>query len=420
MDGLQETFLGLGVALGIGFLIGVDRERRKGDGPTRAAAGVRTFVLVSLLGATGQLTGELTGLLLAAGVATVLAAVSYWRSSEDDPGLTTETALVLTCLLGGLAMRKPVLAGALGTLVALLLASRSWLHAFISQRLSDREIMDGLLLAGAGLVVLPILPDRAIDPYEVINPRLIWTLALLVMFVNAAGYVALRTLGPTAGLALSGLAGGFVSSTATIATMGTRSRDHRELLRPAVAGAALSSIATVVQLAIIIAVTNRALLRPLWPALIAAGIVAVAYGAAFSWHAAKAKKPSASAEKGRAFEIKTPLILAAAITAVSFAAAFLTARYGSGGGLLGIGLAGFADSHSSAASAANLAKTGALSANAGVLAVLLAFATNSVTKAVVAWTTGGAAFALRVIPGVALMLVAAGAAALVTGRLAAG
>ena len=108
MDGLQETFAGLGVALGIGFLIGVDRERRKGSGAARSAAGVRTFVLVALLGAAGLLVGERTGLLLAVGVTTALAAVSYWRSSEEDPGLTTEAALVLTCFLGGLALRQPV------------------------------------------------------------------------------------------------------------------------------------------------------------------------------------------------------------------------------------------------------------------------------------------------------------------------
>jgi uncharacterized membrane protein (DUF4010 family) len=420
MDGFQETFVGLGVALGIGFLIGVDRERRKGSGAARSAAGVRTFVLVALLGAAGHLVGERAGLLLAVGVTTVLAAVSYWRSSEEDPGLTTEAALVLTCFLGGLALRQPVVAAGVGTLVALLLASRTWLHAFIGERLSEREIMDGLLLAGAGLVVLPILPDRAIDPYGVINPRLIWTLALLVMLVNAAGYVALRALGPTAGLALSGLAGGFVSSAATIATMGNRSSEHKELLRPAVAGAALSSVATVVELAIIVAVTNRALLALLWPSFIAAGISAVAYGAAFSYHAAQARKPSATVPKGRAFEFKTSLILAAAITAVSFAAAFLTARYGSGGGFLGIGLAGFADAHSAAASAANLAKTGSLSVKGGALALLLAFATNTVTKAVVAWVAGGPAFALRVIPGVLLMLAAAGAAALLMGQFTSG
>ena len=161
MDGLQETFIGLGVALGIGFLIGVDRERRKGSGAARGAAGVRTFVLVALLGAAGHLVGERTGLLLAVGVTTVLAAVSYWRSSEEDPGLTTEAALVLTCFLGGLALRQPVVAAGLGTLTALLLASRTWLHAFIGERLSDREIMDGLLLAGAGLPSSTSLHQRS-------------------------------------------------------------------------------------------------------------------------------------------------------------------------------------------------------------------------------------------------------------------
>ena len=416
MADLEVSIGGLVVALGIGFLVGVDRERHKGSGPTRGPAGLRTFVLVAMLGAAGELVGGVNGLLLAVAVATVLAAVAYWRGSEDDPGLTTEIALVLTCLLGGIAQLRPVLAAALGTLVALLLASRSWLHSFVRERLSEREIMDGFLLAGAGLVVLPILPDRAIDPYGVINPRVIWTLALIVMLVNAAGYVALRTLGPTAGLALSGLAGGFVSSSATIGTMGSRSRDHAELLRPAVAGAALSSVATVVELAIIISVTNAQLLKPLWPALIGAGVAAVVYGAAFSYHAARARKPAA-APKGRAFELRTPLIFAAAITLISFVAAFLTSRYGSSGGVLSIALAGFADTHSAAASAANLARTGSLSIGAGALAVLIAFATNTMTKAVVAWISGGPAFALRVIPGVLLMLAAAGAGALLGGDL---
>jgi uncharacterized membrane protein (DUF4010 family) len=416
MADLEVSIGGLGVALGIGFLVGVDRERHKGSGPTRGPAGLRTFVLVAMLGAAGELAGGVNGLLLAVAVATVLAAVAYWRGSEDDPGLTTEIALVLTCLLGGIAQLRPVLAAALGTLVALLLASRSWLHSFVRERLSEREIMDGFLLAGAGLVVLPILPDRVIDPYGVINPRVIWTLALIVMLVNAAGYVALRTLGPTAGLALSGLAGGFISSSATIGTMGSRSRDHAELLRPAVAGAALSSVATVVELAIIISVTNRQLLKPLWPALIGAGVAAVVYGAAFSYRAARARKP-AEAPKGRAFELRTPLIFAAAITLISFIAAFLTSRYGSSGGVLGIALAGFADTHAAAASAANLASTGSLSIGAGALAVLIAFATNTMTKAVVAWVSGGPAFALRVIPGVMLMLAAAGAGALLGGGL---
>lgn len=406
MDDLTVSIPGLGVALGIGFLIGVERERSKGTGPERAPAGVRTFALAALLGASGFVGGGAVGLAVAVAVTTLLAGIAYFRSAADDPGLTTEIALVLACILGGLAQRGPVLAAALGTLVALLLASRSWLHRLVRERLTDREVLDGLLLAGAGLVILPILPDQAVDPYGVLNPRVVWTLALVVMLINGAGYVALRTLGPATGLAVSGFVGGFVSSTATIGAMGSRTRAQPELLRATVAGAALSSVATVIELGVIVAITNRQLFVILWPALLAAGIAAVIYGAAFSYHAARAEKP-AEVPRGHAFELRTALVFAAAVAAVTFVAAFLSDRFGSGGALAGIALAGFADAHSSAASAANLAVTGALPLRTAALAVLLAFAANSVTKAVVAWVTGGPAFALRVVPGVVLMLVAA-------------
>ena len=279
MADLSFSIPGLGVALGIGFLIGVEREKSKGSGPGRAPAGVRTFALAALLGAAGNIVAGGAGLTLAVAVIALLAGVAYFRSAAEDPGMTTEIALVLTGILGGLAQRDPILAAALGTLVALLLASRSWLHQLVRERLTDREVMDGLLLAGAALVILPILPDRAIDPL------------------------------------------------------------------------------------------------------------------------------------GRAFELRIALIFAAAVTAVTFIAAFLSHRFGSSGALVGIALAGFADAHSTAASAANLAVTGALPMPTAALAVLLAFATNSVTKAVTHWVTGGRAFALRVIPGVVLMLVAAAAAA---------
>jgi uncharacterized membrane protein (DUF4010 family) len=414
MNELTVSIPGLGVALGVGFLIGVERERSKGSGPEREAAGVRTFALAALLGAAGYIVGGSLGHTMAIGVTALLAGLAYWRSLSSDPGLTTEIALVLTCILGGLAQRGPVLAAALGTSVALLLASRTWLHRLVRERLTESEMMDGLLLAGAALVVLPILPDHAIDPYGVLNPRVVWTLALVVMLINGAGYVAMRTQGVTAGLVLSGFFGGFVSSAATIGAMGSRSRAQPELLRAAVAGAALSSVATVVQLGIIVAIANHPLLATLWPALLGAGIAAVIYGLAFSYHAAIGGKPPETS-RGRAFELRTALIFAAAVTLVTFAAALLADRFGSTGSLIGIAVAGFADAHSSSASAASLSATGALPLPAAALAVLLAFATNSITKAVVAWATGGPAFAVRVIPGVVLTVIAAAAAVVVDG-----
>src|SRR5260370_29218776 len=104
---LHPLFLGFLGAVGIGLLIGIDRERKKGEGPARQAAGLRTFTLTALLGAVAIAAGG--ELLLAAAALGVVAfaGLSYWRARDSDPGLTTETALVLGTLLGGLAIPEP-------------------------------------------------------------------------------------------------------------------------------------------------------------------------------------------------------------------------------------------------------------------------------------------------------------------------
>jgi len=228
MPTLPVELAGLAVAAGIGLLVGIERERSKGTGAARAAAGVRTFLLLALAGAVAQLLGPLA-VAVAGGFAALAALSSYRYSRARDPGLTTESAMLLVYLLGVLAMQRTVLAAGLGVAVAVVLASKSRLHRFARQVLTTQELHDVLLLAAAAAIVLPLLPDRSIDPWQALNPRKLWLLVVLVMGIQAMGYVALRALGPRAGLALAGLAGGFVSSTATIAAMGERSREEPAL-----------------------------------------------------------------------------------------------------------------------------------------------------------------------------------------------
>src|ERR1700716_1585496 len=218
---LHPLVIGFLVALGVGLLIGIDRERHKGDGlkgegPARHPAGLPTFTLSALLGAVAMAVGnEILLAAVALGVV-AFAGLSYWRARDSDPGLTTETALVLTTLLGGLAMREPEFAAGLGVVVAVLLAARSALHRFVRSVLTDDELRDLLVFAAATLVVLPLLPDHPIGPYGALNLRTIWTIVILVMAVSALGYVAVRVVGPRYGLPLAGLASGFISSSATI------------------------------------------------------------------------------------------------------------------------------------------------------------------------------------------------------------
>ena len=164
MPPLSPLVLNLAVALGIGLLVGIDRERRKGEGPDRAAAGIRTFTITSLCGAVAVVVGgELLLAVVTVGVS-ALAALAYWRSAERDPGLTTEVTLVATVLLGGLAVHDPTFAAGLGVIVAGLLTARTAIHRFVRSVLTEDEVHDGLIFAGATLVVLPLLPDKAMGP----------------------------------------------------------------------------------------------------------------------------------------------------------------------------------------------------------------------------------------------------------------
>ena len=253
---LNSVILSLVTAIGIGLLIGAERERHKGIGPSRSPAGIRTFTVASLAGTISFTLGsELLLAVTTTGVA-ALVALAYWRGRNDDPGLTTEITLILTVMLGGLSAQQPGLAAGIAVTVAILLAARSPLHHFIRSVLTEGEIRDALIFAGATLVILPLLPDRPLGPYGALNPFKIWIVVILVMAISAAGYVAVRTLGARFGLPIAGFVSGFISSIATIGAMGARSAKTPDVLSAAVAGAVLSTAATIVQMAAVVATTS--------------------------------------------------------------------------------------------------------------------------------------------------------------------
>ena len=284
--------LNLAVALGIGLLIGAERERRKGEGPSRSSAGIRTFTVTSLAGAVSIIVGGEVLLAVTTAGVIILTAAAYWREHDDDPGLTTEIALILTALPGGLSMQQPTLAAGLAVTVAVLLSVRSWLHRFVRSVLTEDELNDALIFAGATLVVLPLVPDRPFGPYGAINSHSIWILVVLVMAISAAGYIAVRLLGAKFGLPIAGLASGFISSTATIGAMGARAAKTPDVLAAAVAGAVLSTIAMIVQMALVLAATSMTTLRALSIPLICAGLAAVVYGAVYTVRALQQKTES--------------------------------------------------------------------------------------------------------------------------------
>jgi uncharacterized membrane protein (DUF4010 family) len=393
----------LAIALGIGLVIGAERERRKGEGPGRAGAGIRTFAVVALLGGVAALLGSEALLVVVALLVGGIAVAGYALGEREDPGFTTEVSLVLTYCLGALANREPLIALAAGLVVATLLALRARLHTAVRSVLSEDELRDALLFGVAAVVVLPLIPDRTIDPLGVLNPFTLWRLVVVIMAMSAVGYIAQRVIGPRYGLALAGFGAGFVSSSATIAAMGGRVRGDAALLQPAVAGATASSVATFLQLAILVGAADPSLLAALaWP-LAAGGIVAAAYAVVQTW---RARRAAAEPTHGRAFKLSTALVFAVLVTTISFASALARSWFGSTGAIAAAAVAGLADAHASSAAIGSVAATGQLALSGAVIAVLLALTTNTMTKLVLALTSGPRAYGIRVGLGLLLVLIA--------------
>ena len=398
-------------SLALGLLIGAERERRKGEGPSRSAAGIRTFAIASLIGAVTMVVGNVWLLAVAVIAIAALTTAAYLHPPQDDPGLTTEAALIATVLLGGLSVHYPGVAAGSAVAVALLLASRSRIHRFVSGALSEEELNDALVFAAVILIVLPLVPNKFVGPFRAINPHTIWIIVILMMSISAAGYIAVRLMGPKIGLPLAGLTSGFVSSAATIGAMGSRSVQEPGLARAAVAGAVLSTVATIVELAIVLAATNRAALQALAVPLLAAGVAALLYGLLFTVKTFHSETPL-MATRGRAFSLKTAVVFAVTIAIMLFVSAALNVWMGERGVIVAATAGGLADTHSPAVSVASLVSAGSLGVNDAVFPVLAALSTNTITKIVLAITSGGRRFAVQVVPGLLLVIASAWAAAL--------
>jgi uncharacterized membrane protein (DUF4010 family) len=401
-----SALIPLSVALGIGLLVGTERERHKGSGPHRRSAGIRTFTGASMLGFAAQSLGSplLVGAaLLALGALTMSA---YQQSRQHDPGLTSEVAILLTCLLGALSQSAPELAAIMGIALTAMLAAREDMHRFVQQVITEQELKDVIVFLAAAMILLPLSPDHYTGPFQAINPHDLARFVVAVMSISALGYMAKRTLGMRAGMALTGFAGGFISSTATILAMGQAAKREPQLLHAAAMGAMLSTVSTMVQLGLLMSILLPGLLPhmilPIGLGCSTAGLYALWL---FKAHQPECMPPNLDL-KGHAFEHKTTLILSLAVLSVTVMTAAFNHWLGELGVLIASLLAGLVDAHSSVASMSSLVHQGQSSLAQAQLAILLAVSTNTLSKSAVAIGAGGKAFAVLILPGLLLVIAA--------------
>jgi uncharacterized membrane protein (DUF4010 family) len=403
MQDLQGFYAALAVlasALGCGLLMGIERERRKGSGPHRALAGVRSFALTCLAGAAAALSGSVALLGVGAAFVAALGVVAYARDQSDDPGVTTEIALLLAYLIGVLCATDRLMAAALAVVVTGLLALRGPLHEFSSQWLQPGEVRSVLVLAALALLVFPLVPSQPLLQ-GLLNPQVVFRLVIVLLLIQSLAHVARRLMQARQAVALSALASGFVSSTATIASLGMEVRAGKAAVRAQASGAVLSCVATMLHVLVVAATVQPQWLARLALPVLAGGAVAAAWGL---WLLRTAGEQGTAAAPLAAdapmFKLRDVALITLLLTVIQVGVRWLERTQGDAGMLAGALLASLADVHAATAVVLMHALPGQAAAAGVEHALMAALLVHAVSKSGVAWLSGGRAYAAAVAPGV--------------------
>ncbi|MFN7972033.1 MAG: MgtC/SapB family protein [Acidobacteriota bacterium] len=391
---VTSAFVQLGLSLGLGLLVGLERERRA----TRLA-GIRTFPLVTLFGTVCAMLGETFGAWTVAagllGVAIVVAMSFFSEQKEvEDPGMTTEAALLLMYGVGALLVAGPrEIAIVLGGGIAILLKMKEELHG-IAGRLTEQDYENVMRFALITLVLLPVLPDRAYGPYSVLNPHEVWLMVVLIVGINLAGYVAYKLFGGRAGIVLGGILGGLISSTATSVSYARRSRTEPRAAGPASIVILVASAIVFARIVFEIAVVAPSAVATAAPPLLL--MLATLSVTALVIFVKDRERESAVLSEDNPSEIKSALAFGIVYAAVRLAVAAGKELLGDAGLYVVAGLSGLTDVDAITLSTSRLVADGRLSAPSGVRVVLLAALSNLAFKGATVAVLGSAALRQRV------------------------
>ena len=412
------TVRDFGTALLIGALVGTEREKRKSAEAEAGIGGLRTFVLMALLGAIAgwfanalHMPALLIAVLLIVGAAVLAGYVLAARVQPDSLGITTESAALTVCLLGAMTtLGYRDLAVALSIVTAAVLAYKQPLHGLV-EKVDWDDIFAGLRLLIATFIVLPLLPSRAVDPWGALNPYSLWLLVLLISSLSLVGYVGSRWLGADRGIVLTGLTGGLVSSTAVTLSFARQSReDSRKATAHTLACGLL--LAWCIMFGRVIAevvVVNRALVaRVLIPFVMMGAAAAIAAWISLRRGASAADSTAANAEAVRLrnpFSLTEASKFAAFFTVVLLVVKFVQIRFPGKGLYMVAGLAGLTDVDAITLSMAEYARSG--DARVAVNAIVLASLTNTTVKCGIVAVLGGTVLRRAVLIATGAILVAA-------------
>ena len=415
-----DLFERLALALGIGLLIGLERGwREREEGAGSRTAGIRTFTLIGLLG--GIWAAMTPGLgpvpLAAAGLAMAAAfTLFYWREmrARKEYSVTSVIVALVAFALGAFAvLGNRAAAGAAGVATVGLLAARTSLHDFL-RKLTWPELRSGVLLLAMTFVLLPVLPREPIDPWGSFNPYELWLLTVLIAVVSFFGYVGVRLIGKERGLIISAAAGALISSTTVTLNNARIARENSGKPAGSIAvSICVAWIVSLLRMTVIAAAINTAMLAPLLLP-VASASAALFLAILFFQRGLDDRGTSAPVDYANPLDIGFVLRFGALLSVIAVATNLARNSFGEGG-LLGLaGISGFVDVDPITLSVSRLAGASITPVEASE-AILLAAASNLVTKMALPLMIGGVRFGLQLIVAGFLAIAAGAVAILVNG-----
>jgi uncharacterized membrane protein (DUF4010 family) len=399
-------------ALGIGLLVGMERERRPDS-----AAGLRTFALVAMLGCLFALLTEKTGgpwmLVVGLLVISVAMVASNFSAQQEEKfrGFTSEAAIIITYGLGAAVwFGYATLAVMLAIATTVLLYFKAELRN-ISEKMTPKDINSILQFAVLSLVILPILPSQDYGPYNALNPRQIWWMVVLISGLALSGYLALRIVGARHGAALLGIFGGLASSTATTMMFSRHARELGHLVRMAAIVILIANVMVMIRLGLVSSVVAPALITQI-AIVFACGIVPGVVMSLYGWKILNAAGELPMPEVKNPTELRTAISFGLLYAVVLLASAWLQDIAGNKGLYIVALASGLTDADASVLSTLRMFNLEKISSGEAVIAVTLALMANLAFKIGLVITIGGGKLARHALPG--LFAIGAG---LVTGLL---
>jgi uncharacterized membrane protein (DUF4010 family) len=414
-----DLFIRFGVALAIGFMIGLQREYAFLTRDSKLVAGERTFALIGLVGFLAAMSADILnsalaflGVILLIGIFTSIAYA--YEAFSGHVGLTTEIAILITVLTGALCYWNQLgLAVAIGIATTVLLTLKLETDRLVSA-LTREDIFAALQLAVISLIILPVLPNQSLlpPPFDVLNPFKIWLMVVFISGINFLGYVSIKIIGPERGIGLTGLLGGLVSSTAV--TLGFSERSHREkgLSKPFALAIMLSWTVMFARVLVEVGVLNFSLLQLIWLPVAAAGLVALLFSVYL--HLRQRSLETSELEFSNPFDLVSAIQFGLLYAVILVIARTAQLYFGDTGIYVSSILSGLVDVDAITLSLAQISNAGELDKSVAATGIVLAVTANTVAKSAMVLVGGAPGLRKAIIPGCILVLLAGIFVAMIT------